>query len=122
MAVSVAGAARLAIAVALGCAYILGPILESLDGVSPRSPVLDVAVGVVHVTLPVTYLLGVVLVYLHVMTPAAPPHVHSGVSRRLAGLACAVAFVLVVAVTLVAFCLLRAGAGGGCSPPVCGGQ
>ncbi|KAF8726468.1 hypothetical protein HU200_019654 [Digitaria exilis] len=118
MAASVTAAARLALAVALGCAYILAPILESLDGdgVSPcrRSPVLDAAASVVLVTLPITYLLGVVLVYLHV-TPAPPP-LPQGVSRRLAGLASAL--VAVLAVALVAFCLLRAGV----SPPGCAGQ
>ncbi|CAN6202191.1 unnamed protein product [Urochloa humidicola] len=104
---SVAAASRFALAVAVGCACILGPILDFVDGVSPRGAVLDAAVAVALVTLPITYLLGVVLVFLHV-TPAAAA-VPPGASRRLAGLACAVASAL-LAVPLVAYFLLLAGA------------
>nr|TKW19681.1 hypothetical protein SEVIR_4G036200v2 [Setaria viridis]TKW19682.1 hypothetical protein SEVIR_4G036200v2 [Setaria viridis] len=116
---SVAGAAKFALAVALGCAYILTPILDFLDGVSPRSAVLDAAVAVVLVTLPITYLLGVILVFLHV-TPAPP--MPPGTPRQLAGLACTFASTLlaVLAVPLVAFMFLAGAVGGGCSPPGCG--
>lgn len=115
-----ASVAKFALAVAIGCAYILAPILDSIDGVSPRSAVLDAAVAVVLVTLSFTYLLGVILVFLHV-APAAPP-MPPGAPRRLAGLACTVASTLlaVLSVPLVSFMLLAGAVGGGCSPPGCG--
>ncbi|PAN25306.1 hypothetical protein PAHAL_4G291500 [Panicum hallii] len=109
---SVAAAGEFALAVALGCAYILAPILDSLEGISPRSAALDAAVAAALVTLPVTYLLGVVLVYLHV-TPAPP--VAPGAARRLAALlACAAA-----SASLGAFMSLSLSGAGG-SPPGCG--
>jgi hypothetical protein len=85
-------AAKFAVCVAVGCAYILKPILGFINGTmpSPRSPVLDFAVAVALVTLPATYLMGVTLLYVHVT----------------------LAFALLVA--LVAFLLLVASAG---SPP-----
>lgn len=117
MAASAAGAAKFALTVAVGCACILFPILEFQDGVSPRGAVLDAAVAVVLVTLPITFLLGVILVFLHVTpAPAVPP----GASRRLAGLACAMASALLAAlvVPLVAVAFVFLGAG--CPPPGCG--
>ncbi|CAN6221777.1 unnamed protein product [Urochloa humidicola] len=106
---SISAAARFALAVAVGCACILSPIL---DGVSPRSAVLDAAVAIALITLPITFFLGVILVFVHV-TPE--PLVSPGASRRLAVLAYAVASALLaaLAVPLVAFVFL----GAGCSPP-----
>lgn len=102
-------AAKFAVCVAVGCAYILKPILGFINGTmpSPRSPVLDFAVAVALVTLPATYLMGVTLLYVHVTPPRAP-----GALGRVADLACTLAFALLVA--LVAFLLLVASAG---SPP-----
>ncbi|OEL28072.1 hypothetical protein BAE44_0010910 [Dichanthelium oligosanthes] len=108
---SVAAVAKFALTVAVGVACILRPILDILDGVSPRSAVLDAAVAVVLVVLPITYLLGMILLFLHVIpAPAMAP----GAPRRLAGLACTVASTLlaVLTVLLVALMLLAlAGAG-----------
>jgi hypothetical protein len=105
------GAAKFAICVAVGCAYILKPILDFINGMpSPRSPVLDFAVAVALVTLPLTYLTGLTLLYVHVTPPRAP-----GALGRVADLACTLAFALLVA--LVAFLLLVASAG---SPTSCG--
>jgi hypothetical protein len=103
-------AAKFAVCVAVGCAYILKPILGFINGTmpSPRSPVLDFAVAVALVTLPATYLMGVTLLYVHVTPPRAP----GGALGRVAYLACTLAFALLVA--LVAFLLLVASAG---SPP-----
>ena len=110
--VSLADAAKLALTVTLGISCILKPILDFLDGISPRRPILDVAVAVVLVTLPAAYLMGVILVYLHVIPPAAVPR---GASRQLATLACTAASALLVAlaVPLVAFLFLAGSPPGG---------
>jgi hypothetical protein len=87
--------AKFAICVAVGCACILKPLLDFVNGMSPRSPVLDFAVAVVTVTLPVTYIAGVILLYIHVTPPAAAAK--PGAVRRFADLARALAFALIAA-------------------------
>ncbi|KAK3128632.1 hypothetical protein QOZ80_6BG0464470 [Eleusine coracana subsp. coracana] len=105
-------AAKFAITVAVGCACILEPILTFINGISPRSPVLDAAVAFVLVVLPVIYLMGVILMYVQVTPQAAAPQ-PGGALRRFADLACALAFLLILA--LAAFLFLAMA--GSFSPP-----
>ncbi|KAK3131865.1 hypothetical protein QOZ80_6AG0512550 [Eleusine coracana subsp. coracana] len=104
-------AAKFAITVAVGCACILEPILTFINGINPRSPVLDAAVAVVLVVLPAIYLMGVILMYVQVTPQAAAPQ--PGALRRFADLACALAFLLLLA--LAAFLFLAMA--GSFSPP-----
>ncbi|CAN6178915.1 unnamed protein product [Urochloa humidicola] len=74
---SISAAAKFALAVAVGCACILSPILDG-------RAVLDAAVAIVLITLPITFFLGVILVFVHVTRrrswPRAPPG--GSLSRR----------------------------------------
>ncbi|KXG19544.1 uncharacterized protein LOC110430878 isoform X2 [Sorghum bicolor] len=105
-------AAQFALCVALGISYILKPLLDFVDGATkPLSPVLEFAVAVLIATLPLAYLMGILLLQLQVApgAPAAP-----GPARRLACFACTVvsAVLAVLAVALIAFWFLTGG-----SPP-----
>jgi len=99
-------AAQFALCVALGISYILKPLLDFVDGATkPLSPVIEFAVAVLIATLPLAYLMGILLLQLQV----AP-----GAARRLACFACTVvsAVLAVLAVALIAFWFLTGG-----SPP-----
>ncbi|CAL5046590.1 unnamed protein product [Urochloa decumbens] len=60
-----------ALYIAVGCAEILKPLLDFLQGARGRSPVLDAAAAAVVITVPVAYLAGIILLYLHVASAAA---------------------------------------------------
>ncbi|CAL5046588.1 unnamed protein product [Urochloa decumbens] len=60
-----------ALYIAVGCAEVLKPLLDFLGGDHARSPVLDAAAAAVVITVPVAYLAGVMLLYLHVAPAAA---------------------------------------------------
>lgn len=52
-----------ALYIALGCREVMKPVLHFLDGATARSPVLDMAVAAILLTLPTAYLfvVGVIL-------------------------------------------------------------
>ena len=106
-------AAQFALCVALGISYILKPLLDFLDDGAnkPLSPVLEFAVAVLIPTLPLAYLMGILLLQLQA-APAVPPA--PGAARRLACFACTVvsAVLALLAVALIAFWFLTGG-----SPP-----
>ena len=111
-------AAQFALCVALGISYILKPLLDFLDGANkPLSPVLEFAVAVLIATLPLAYLMGILLLQLQVAPgapgPAVPP-APQGAARRLACFACTLvsAVLAVLSVALIAFWFLTGG-----SPP-----
>jgi predicted PurR-regulated permease PerM len=112
-------APQFALCVALGISYILKPLLDFLDDGAnkPRSPVLELAVAVLIATLPLAYLMGILLLQLQVApgapAPAAVPPA-PGEARRLACFACTVvsAVLAVLTVALIAFWFLTGG-----SPP-----
>ena len=105
-------AAQFSLCVALGISYILKPLLDFLDGANkPLSPVLEFAVAVLIATLPLAYLMGILLLQLQVApgapAPAVPP-APQGAARRLACFACTLvsAVLAVLAVALIAFWFL----------------
>ncbi|CAD6339930.1 unnamed protein product [Miscanthus lutarioriparius] len=106
-------APQFALCVALGISNILKPLLDFLDDGAnkPLSPVLEFAVAVLIPTLPLAYLMGILLLQLQA-APAVPPA--PGAARRLACFACTVvsAVLALLAVALIAFWFLTGG-----SPP-----
>ncbi|XP_066378445.1 uncharacterized protein [Miscanthus floridulus] len=107
---------QFALCVALGISNILKPLLDFLDDGAnkPLSPVLEFAVAVLIPTLPLAYLMGILLLQLQVApaAPAVPPA--PGAARRLSCFACTLvsAVLALLAVALIAFWFLTGG-----SPP-----
>ncbi|CAL5044017.1 unnamed protein product [Urochloa decumbens] len=62
-----------ALYIAVGCAEVLKPLLDFVLAANERSPVLDAAAAAVVITVPVAYLAGVMLLYLHVAPAAGAP-------------------------------------------------
>ncbi|CAN6164731.1 unnamed protein product [Urochloa humidicola] len=60
-----------ALYIVVGCAEILKPLLDFLGETRERSPVLDAVAAAVVLTVPMAYLAGVLLLYLHVAPAAA---------------------------------------------------
>ncbi|CAN6164730.1 unnamed protein product [Urochloa humidicola] len=65
--------ALVALYIASGCAGVLKPLLDFLQHTHARSPVLDAAAAAVVLTVPVAYLAGIMLLYLHIAPAAALP-------------------------------------------------
>ncbi|CAN6178918.1 unnamed protein product [Urochloa humidicola] len=63
----------LIICVAVGGAEILKPLFGFLEGAPARGPALDAAAAAAILALPVAYLAGVTLIYLHVTQAAEAP-------------------------------------------------
>lgn len=74
MAAELPEAGIVALCIAAGCAKILKPLLHFLEGSPARGPALDAAVLFVGLTIVLSYLAGVVLLYyLHVTLAAGTP-------------------------------------------------
>ncbi|CAN6202194.1 unnamed protein product [Urochloa humidicola] len=92
-----------ALYIAVGCAEVLKPLLDFLleGACAARSPVLDAAAAAVVLTVPVAYLAGVVLLYLHVAPAAAgaalPPAAIGSFSVLVSALLLFMAFIFFLA-------------------------
>lgn len=99
-----------ALYIALGCREVLKPVLHFLDATTARSPVLDMAVAAILLTLPTAYLfiVGVILPVALQITLQPPP---AAFSRAGFWWSVALGFALLllfVTVPLVAFLFLTA--------------
>jgi hypothetical protein len=65
------GLGMAALYIAVGCAEILKPLLDFLRETPSRGPALDAAAAAVVLAVPVAYLAGIVLIYLHGATATA---------------------------------------------------
>ncbi|CAN6178919.1 unnamed protein product [Urochloa humidicola] len=88
-----------ALHIAIGCAGILKPLVDFLGEARERSPVLDAAAAAVVLTVPVAYLAGVILLYLHIAPAAAlPPAAIGRFAILISALLIFMAFIFFVAI------------------------